>query len=91
MSDRRLRACAEAWPACQEGEYNPSCCRFPKSCSCTVYDPDRVTEDQLEVSPWVALMTSGAAVRAAAEFETAAAKANEILTGAGLPPIALTF
>ncbi len=26
--------CVEAWPDCVDGTYNPSCCRFPKSCSC---------------------------------------------------------
>jgi hypothetical protein len=45
---RRLRACVEAWPECEEGAYNPRCCRFPKSCSCTVYDEERVTEADLE-------------------------------------------
>lgn len=45
---RRLRACVENWPDCATGEYNPSCCRFPKSCSCTVYDDDRVTDADLE-------------------------------------------
>jgi hypothetical protein len=36
----RLRACVERWPECATGEYNPACCRFPKSCSAEVYDPD---------------------------------------------------
>ncbi len=48
MAERRLRACVEAWPGCETGEYNPSCCRFPKSCSCTVYDPDLVRPEDLE-------------------------------------------
>lgn len=48
---RRLRACVEAWPECQEGEYNPKCCRFPKSCSCIVYDEQHVTEAELEDRP----------------------------------------
>jgi len=30
---RRLSNCVEAWPACSSSEYNPACCRFPKSCS----------------------------------------------------------
>lgn len=30
---RRLKSCVEDWPEAQSGEYNPSCCRFPKSCS----------------------------------------------------------
>jgi len=42
---RRTRAGgASAW----SGEYNPACCRFPKSCSCTGYDPERVTDADLE-------------------------------------------
>ncbi len=45
---RRLRACVEAWPDCHTGGYDPVCCRFPKSCSATVYDPEHVTDDQLE-------------------------------------------
>jgi hypothetical protein len=45
---RRLRACVENWPDAETGEYNPACCRFPKSCSATVYDPERVTEADLE-------------------------------------------
>lgn len=49
---RRLRACVEAWPECYEGGYNPACCRFPKSCSATVYDPECVEDRHLEpVSP----------------------------------------
>lgn len=27
-------ACIEAWPECEDGHYDPRCCRFPKSCSC---------------------------------------------------------
>lgn len=44
---RRLLDCVRAWPECFPGEYNPQCCRFPKSCSCTSYS-DHVTEDALE-------------------------------------------
>lgn len=47
---RRLRACVEAWPECEEGQYNPACCRFPKSCSCTIYWAN-VTEADLEPEP----------------------------------------
>lgn len=47
----RLRTCVEAWPDCAEGEYHPSCCRFPKTCSCTVYDPARVSAEDLEEMP----------------------------------------
>jgi len=28
--------CVANWPDCYEGGYDPSCCRFPKSCSCEV-------------------------------------------------------
>lgn len=34
--DGRDPVCVEAWPECEEGAYHPSCCRFPKSCSCTI-------------------------------------------------------
>ena len=34
--DTRLPECVERWPECEEGAYDPQCCRFPKSCSCTV-------------------------------------------------------
>jgi len=33
---RRHDACVERWPECVSGEYDPRCCRFPKSCSCNV-------------------------------------------------------
>jgi hypothetical protein len=45
---RRLLACVQAWPECEEGTYDPRCCRFPKSCSATVYDPAQVADDELE-------------------------------------------
>lgn len=45
---RRLRACVERWEDCETGDYHPSCCRFPKSCSADVYDESRVTDDDLE-------------------------------------------
>jgi hypothetical protein len=45
---RRLRACVERWPEAETGAYNPHCCRFPKSCSATIYDPERVAEGDLE-------------------------------------------
>ena len=48
---RRLKACVDEWPSCEEGEYHPLCCRFPKSCSCTVYDPERVSPEDLEDLP----------------------------------------
>ncbi|MEJ6554043.1 hypothetical protein PQI51_03270 [Microbacterium esteraromaticum] len=45
---RRLRSCVEQWPGCETGAYNPACCRFPKSCSATVYDESRATDADLE-------------------------------------------
>lgn len=45
---RRLKACVDNWPGCESGDYNPNCCRWPKSCSATVYDDDRVSDDDLE-------------------------------------------
>lgn len=32
--DYREPECVRAWPECHNGDYNPSCCRWPKSCSC---------------------------------------------------------
>lgn len=46
----RLRSCVEQWPGCSEGDYNPHCCRFPKSCSCTVYDDQSTPPELLESS-----------------------------------------
>ena len=46
----RLRACVERWPGCVEGEYNPACCRFPKSCSCTIYHEESTAVTDLEES-----------------------------------------
>lgn len=48
---RRLRACVETWPGAETGKYDPRCCRFPKSCSADVYDPERVSDHELEASP----------------------------------------
>ncbi len=45
---RRLKECVERWPDAQTCDYDPRCCRFPKSCSATVYDDEHVTEDDLE-------------------------------------------
>lgn len=36
MTDDRDPVCVERWPECDEGLYDPRCCRFPKSCSCTI-------------------------------------------------------
>lgn len=44
----RLRECVENWPECETGGYNPSCCRFPSSCSATVYDETAVKPEDLE-------------------------------------------
>jgi hypothetical protein len=33
-NDGRDPTCVAAWPDCVDGEYDPLCCRFPKSCSC---------------------------------------------------------
>ena len=46
----RLRSCVEAWPDCHTFGYNPACCRFPKSCSCTSYDDRYVKPGDLEPS-----------------------------------------
>lgn len=35
-ADKRDPECVQRWPECASGEYNPACCRFPKSCSCDV-------------------------------------------------------
>jgi len=33
MSERAPE-CVSRWPECEVGEYDPRCCRWPKSCSC---------------------------------------------------------
>ncbi|WP_033338884.1 hypothetical protein [Catenuloplanes japonicus] len=45
---RRLKACVEAWPEAETGDYDPRCCRFPKSCSASVYADEHVTDADLE-------------------------------------------
>jgi len=45
--DRRLRGCVKRWPEAETGAYDPRCCRFPKSCSATVYG-DETPEAFLE-------------------------------------------
>jgi hypothetical protein len=42
---RRLKSCIEAWPDCVSGDYNPYCCRFPKSCSCDIIHSDERLND----------------------------------------------
>lgn len=44
----RLKACVERWPACSTGDYNPACCRFPKSCSADIYDAETISPADLE-------------------------------------------
>lgn len=50
---RRLRECVERWPECSTGAFDPRCCRFPKSCSATVYG-DGTDESLLETARWEA-------------------------------------
>lgn len=33
LHDNRDPDCVRKWPQCFSGEYDPKCCRFPKSCS----------------------------------------------------------
>lgn len=33
VDTRRLKSCVDRWSEAASGEYNPACCRFPKSCS----------------------------------------------------------
>lgn len=45
----RLKDCVDRWPGAEiEGNYDPRCCRFPKSCSASVYDDDLVGPEHLE-------------------------------------------
>ena len=34
--ETRDPTCIKRWPECESGAYDPRCCRFPKSCSCTI-------------------------------------------------------
>lgn len=36
----RNPSCVEQWPECGSSEYDPQCCRFPKSCSCYIKATD---------------------------------------------------
>jgi len=62
---RRLKSCVEAWPGCAEGEYDPRCCRFPKSCSCDIIhnqallDDPKWCEENLEPLPSARVITEG--------------------------------
>lgn len=44
----RLKSCVHVWPNCEEDTYNPSCCRFPKPCSCRSYSLEYVKPEDLE-------------------------------------------
>lgn len=35
-ADTRLAECVRRWPGCEGGDYDPRCCRFPKSCSADI-------------------------------------------------------
>jgi|SRR5579872_889201 len=48
----RLQSCVDQWPECSSDEYNPNCCRFPKSCSCTTYSDD-IDQKLLELGPYL--------------------------------------
>lgn len=48
LERRRLRECVDRWPGAETGEYDPRCCRFPKSCSADVYSDEHVTDADLE-------------------------------------------
>jgi hypothetical protein len=48
---RRLRTCVAQWPDCEDGDYNPHCCRFPKECSCRTYHEEYIAEADLEPRP----------------------------------------
>lgn len=41
-ADGRDPYCVSRWPDCHAGEYDPRCCRFPKSCSCGPHLPPEV-------------------------------------------------
>ena len=41
-TETRQFDCLQQWPECSSGEYNPACCRFPKSCSVAEVAPYRV-------------------------------------------------
>lgn len=86
---RRLRACVEAWPEAYEGGYNPDCCRFPKSCSCTVYLDEEVTEADLEPKPEPAPLAEPWASMPAAESTSAALRRVEAELGSALSSLGL--
>jgi hypothetical protein len=44
---RRLKSCVDNWPECHSGGYDPRCCRFPKSCSASIFDPTGYKDEDL--------------------------------------------
>ncbi len=50
LVNRRPLSCLQPWPDADSGAHNPACCRFPKSCSATVYG-DETPDDLLEPGP----------------------------------------
>lgn len=42
--------CLDVWPDCVEWEYDPRCCRFPKSCSCDLRPRQRPTHPTPEAT-----------------------------------------
>lgn len=60
LRKRRLKLCVEAWPKCENGLYNPACCRFPKGCSphgrMEAVLAGNLTEDDLEPKVWRLVM-----------------------------------
>lgn len=53
LQKRRLKVCVEAWSEAESSEYNPKCCRYPKSCSpygsMSQVIVGTLTEDDLEI------------------------------------------
>ena len=48
--DTRDPQCVDRWPECAEDEYNPACCRFPKSCSCETFAREAQPADDLRIT-----------------------------------------
>lgn len=55
---RRDSRCVTNWSDCSDGEYDPSCCRFPKSCSATSV-PNRVYRAGILEPPTTRVITAG--------------------------------
>jgi len=45
--ETRNPECLKRWPTCEPGAYDPRCCRFPKSCSCTSHEPLEVEKSHV--------------------------------------------